>query len=207
MYYLQYGCGLCAPSTWRNFDASPTLRLQKIPFLGGIAAGAGVGPKWPKNVEYGDISKGLPVSSNSCRAIYCSHILEHLSLYDFRKTLKNTYDYLSEDGIFRLVVPDLKRLAEEYSSSKDSKAAIHFIKHTRMGLKNRPKGIKGLLTSVWGNSHHLWMWDYKAMKLELAKVGFRDVRRAFYGDSSDPKFEDVENKDRWENELGIECIK
>jgi len=25
--YVQYGCGFCAPATWRNFDASPTLRF------------------------------------------------------------------------------------------------------------------------------------------------------------------------------------
>ena len=27
--YMQYGCGLCGPSEWLNFDASPVLRCSK----------------------------------------------------------------------------------------------------------------------------------------------------------------------------------
>ena len=26
--YVQYGCGLCAPKEWVNFDVSPTLRKK-----------------------------------------------------------------------------------------------------------------------------------------------------------------------------------
>ena len=32
--HVQYGCGFLAPGEWLNFDASPTLRLEKIPMLG-----------------------------------------------------------------------------------------------------------------------------------------------------------------------------
>ncbi|CAO5043555.1 MULTISPECIES: hypothetical protein [Microcystis] len=28
--YVQYGCGWSAPSQWRNFDASPTLRFERM---------------------------------------------------------------------------------------------------------------------------------------------------------------------------------
>ncbi len=34
--YVQYGCGLSAPAGWNNYDASPTLRLQKLPVVGDI---------------------------------------------------------------------------------------------------------------------------------------------------------------------------
>src|SRR5437868_6328500 len=27
--YVQFGAAACAPATWRNFDISPTLRLQR----------------------------------------------------------------------------------------------------------------------------------------------------------------------------------
>ncbi|HEX8242224.1 MAG TPA: hypothetical protein VF541_01965 [Longimicrobium sp.] len=36
--HAQYGCGPCAPAGWRNFDASPTLRLQRLPAAGGAAS-------------------------------------------------------------------------------------------------------------------------------------------------------------------------
>ena len=32
--YVQYGAGNQAVEGWLNFDASPTLRIQKIPIIG-----------------------------------------------------------------------------------------------------------------------------------------------------------------------------
>ena len=32
--YVQYGAAYSAPEGWLNFDASPTLRLQKLPVAG-----------------------------------------------------------------------------------------------------------------------------------------------------------------------------
>lgn len=96
--YIQYGCGRSAPKNWRNFDASPTLRFERIPFLGRLYTKNDF--RFPGNVEYGDIVKGLPVPDNSCKAVYCSHVLEHLSLWDFRMALKNTYKILQKGGIY-----------------------------------------------------------------------------------------------------------
>ena len=76
--YIQYGCGLSAPMEWRNFDASPTLRFERLPVIGQFYTKND--KRFPTNVEYGDIVKGLPVEINSCKGVYCSHILEHLSL-------------------------------------------------------------------------------------------------------------------------------
>ena len=59
----------------------------------------------------------------------------------------------------------------------------------------------------FGNSLHLWMWDYKSIKYELELAGFKDIRRATFGDSADRMFDTVEEKSRWENALGIECRK
>jgi hypothetical protein len=203
---VQYGCGLCAPETWRNFDASPTLRLQRIPLLGYYFTG-GEFPVFPENVEYGDIVKGLPVPAESCTAIYCSHTLEHLSLNDFRTALKNTHSYLESKGIFRLVVPDLEQLARDYVNSSDAIASISFMERSELGKKSRPSGLRGFLRDWLGNSAHLWMWDFKSIVRELEQSGYRNVRLAKFGDSQDPSFRDVEDIDRWTNCLGVECSK
>jgi len=90
--FVQYGCGFSVAEGWRNFDASPTLRLERLPVVGRFVVGNMA--RFPDIVEYGDICKGLPVAANSCEAIYCSHVLEHLSLEDFRLALQNTYEHL-----------------------------------------------------------------------------------------------------------------
>ena len=74
--YIQYGCGLCAPKEWLNFDVSPTLRIQKTPVLGSLLKPV-LNTTFPPNVKYGDIVRGLPVKDESAKAVYCSHTLEH----------------------------------------------------------------------------------------------------------------------------------
>jgi hypothetical protein len=69
---VQYGCGLSAPKEWLNFDASPTLRMQKNFFFKYFITKI-QNTKFPDNVKYGDIVKGLPVKTGSCDAVYCSH--------------------------------------------------------------------------------------------------------------------------------------
>src|ERR1700761_4288792 len=112
--YVQFGCGLCAPLTWRNFDAGPAFWLEKhVPLLKPLLLRRGF-PDYPANIAYGDVIKGLPVAQGSAAAVYCSHVLEHLALADLRTTLRNTFGYLRPGGIFRFVLPDLEWLAWSY---------------------------------------------------------------------------------------------
>ena len=204
--YAQYGCGLCAPSDWRNFDTSPILRLQKLSLIGRRVWNLGNKPS-PKNVESGDIVRRLPLPVGSCKAVHCSHVLEHLSLEEFRAALKNTRDYLEEGGVFRFALPDLKRLAKDYLASDSPAAAAVFMEETYLGKKTRTRGFNGFVRQWVGNSAHLWMWDYKGMAAELERAGFRQVRRAEFGDSADPHFAEVEERHRWQDCLGVECVR
>lgn len=205
--YVQFGCGLSAPAGWSNFDASPTLRLQRLPLLGRIIRRSPQYPAFPSNVRYGNIVRGLPVKPASCDAVYCSHVLEHLALEDFRLALRNTFSYLRPGGVFRLVVPDLERLSADYIASPDENAALTFMEHAHLGATQRPRGIQGAFRSWLGNSAHLTMWDFKSLSRELSAAGFTRIRRAEFGDSSDPRFAEVEDADRWRGCLGMSCIK
>ena len=207
--YIQYGCGLSAPEGWENFDASPTLRIQRIPLMGKIVTNKMV--TFPRTVKYGDIVFGLPgIEENSCDGIYCSHVLEHLSLNDFRKAIRQTYKYLKKGGIFRCVVPDLEFYINQYVNAKNSdneSAALEFMDCTLLGISERPKGIKGLLVNYLGNSHHLWMWDNNSLTNELQQARFSSVRKCRFNDSSDEKFKLVEEFSRFSNALALEAIK
>ncbi len=201
--YVQYGCGWSAPKGWRNFDASPTLRFERLPIVGALYTKNR--SRFPENVEYGDVVKGLPLAPESCRGVYCSHVLEHLSLDDFRIALRNTYEILLPNGIFRLVVPDLEHLAERYLEDHSASAAPAFMREAGLGHERRTRGLKGSLVRWIGNSQHLWMWDYASIEPELRDAGFVGVRRASYGDSCNPVFGEVEDKGRWDTCLGVEC--
>lgn len=166
-----------------------------------------VGPAFPRNVEYGDIVAGLPLGRGTCRAVYGSHVLEHLSLHDLRVALGNVHAYLEDGGRFRLVVPDLEWLARDYLDPDSPSTAMTFMKSSGLGRETRPRSLAQFVRAWMGNSTHLWMWDYEALSIELARAGFRNVRRASFGDSTEPEFVHVEARERWEKCLGVECTK
>ncbi len=205
--YVQYGCGFTAPVGWVNFDASPTLRFERIPVVGRLYTKNA--SRFPENVPfYGDIVRGLPLNAESCSGIYCSHILEHLAFEDANQALRNTFDYLKKGGTFRLVVPDLQQLVRAYLASMDSPGAAHrFMESAYLGRKQRPRGLLSLVKEWLGNSAHMWMWDEKTMAEALERHGFTSIRRCSFGDAADPKFREVEEEGRFVGGLGMECRK
>lgn len=204
---VQYGCGLSAPENWINFDASPTLRLQKIPLVGRMVKKV----IFPPAVRYGDILKGLPgIEQGSCDAVYCSHVLEHLSYNDCKRALANTYKILKPSGYFRCVLPDLQTCINDYLNNKKLKpeiAAVEFMKSTLLGFEERPAGLKQKFISLFGNSHHLWMWDKDSLIAALKQVGFSNIRVCSFNDSEDRNFILVEDAGRFQGAFALEAIK
>lgn len=204
--YTQFGCGLCAPTQWLNLDSSPLLRLQKLPFLGNLAPSGPFG-RFPTNVQYGDVVQGLAIPNESVELLYCSHVLEHLSLADLRRALRECHRILKPQGIFRLVVPDLEFFARQYVASSSPDAALEFMRLTFLGKEERSRSFTGFLRGWLGGSQHLWMWDYKSLETELRDANFTHIHRAYFNDSAEAAFAAVEDLDRWINALGIECQK
>jgi SAM-dependent methyltransferase len=208
--YVNFGCGLTAPSEWLNFDVSPSRVLQKLPIIGRIVKRSLYAP-FPDNVKHGDIVKGLPIEDSSCDGVFSSHTLEHLSLDDFRVALRNTHKILKVNGIFRAVVPDLEIAARNYIDALDkgelSASMIFLGDATHLGINKRPRGLESLLRFVWGNSNHLWMWDKHSLSKELVDAGFRDVRICKFNDCADKMFNLVEERYRFEDAVAIECRK
>jgi predicted SAM-dependent methyltransferase len=204
--YVQYGCGLCAPETWLNFDASPSLRIQRIPLIGRFLARNR--PQYPANVRYGDIIRGLPVPDRSCAGVYASHVLEHLALEDFRLALANTMRLLRPGGIFRLVVPDLEAGARAYIEELQKtphEAGKNWVRSLQMADEKRATSTIGRIQESIGNLRHRWMWDYAGLSHELEEAGYQRIRRCQFGDCEDSRFRDVEDPGRFENAVAIEC--
>lgn len=206
MTCINFGCGLSVGSGWLNFDASPTLRLQRLP-VAGLAAGAWIPPRFPREARYGDVIKGLPVADGSADLVYCSHVLEHLALADLRLALAEVARILKPGGVFRGVLPDLEVEVRSYLADTRLDACSRFMTRTSLGLAEQRRGLMVRLRAMLGNSQHLWMWDFKGLQAELHAVGFVAVRRAVYGDSQQPLFSAVEDEGRWQDALGFECLR
>ena len=206
MLKLQIGAGLDGPAGWLNVDASPTLRLQRLPVVGRWL-GAVIEPRFSSAVTYGDVVRGLPMSSQSVGMVYSSHMLEHLAHDDLCTALVEINRVLRPGGVFRSVLPDLECDVQRYLRSEAPDRASEFMRSTLLGLERRERGLMGVMRSWLGNSQHLWMWDYRSMEHQLAQAGFVDIRSASFGDSSEPAFRDVERPERWQDCMGFECRK
>jgi SAM-dependent methyltransferase len=209
--HVQYGCGICAPAEWLNFDASPRLRLERIPGVRGILSWT-IGLLFPPNVRFGDIVPGLPIPDKSANGVYCSHVLEHLARNDLAPALRNTLRILRPGGIFRLVVPDLHWRALRYvaaAASGKHSAAEQFMSATGLGRGGRPKDLATLARNYFGHSAHLWMYDFASLRSQLEDAGFVAIRRCELGDAKDRMFDLVEDRGRFfhegERELAIEA--
>jgi hypothetical protein len=206
--YVQYGSGLCVGRGWLNFDASPTLRVQRVPVVGGLILRVTGAVRFPAEVRYGDICRGLLAPPRSCAGIYASHVLEHLSLQDFGIALSHTQAMLRPGGVFRLIVPDLAARARRYVASLEAgadDASADFIRGAHLGMEARARGLLGALRSHLGNSAHLWMWDEPSLRRALTQAGFVAIRRCAFNDCEDPLFREVESPDRFvDRSLGIE---
>lgn len=201
---IQYGCGLSEPEGWINYDSSLTLRLQRLPLIGKAFEGR---VKFPAGVQYGDVLKGLPHETESVDFVYCSHVLEHLALEELRKSLIETHRVLKKGGVFRLVLPDLEQLIKNYIEDGSDIAAPTFMVKTHLGTKSRPRSLKSQVIEMLGNSKHLWMWDEKSLSRELNIAGFKNIRRAQFGDGPDACFSKVELEGRWYECLGLQAEK
>jgi predicted SAM-dependent methyltransferase len=209
--YVHYGCGICAPAEWLNFDASPRLRLERTPGLGGVLRST-MGLLFPLNVRFGDIVRGLPVRKKSAYGVFCSHVLEHLARDDLAPALRNTIQILRPGGIFRLVVPDLQWRALRYVTAAASGkpfAADQFMFAANLGRCAQPKNMISRARECLGHSAHLWMYDFASLKQRLEEAGFVAIRRCDLGDARDRMFDLVEETGRFfdggERELAIEA--
>lgn len=212
MVFVQYGAGWSAGDGWLNFDASPSLWLQRLPLIGRfIKIDA---RRFPEAMMFGDIIRGLPLQPGSAQAVYASHVLEHLSLSDLRTALRNTFDAMAPGGTFRLIVPDLQVRAQRYLDAAqrgDYGAATRFMREACLGSEQRPRGLRQTIRAALGNSAHLWMWDEPSMRRELEDAGFVSLRRCAFGDSSVAAFSAVESEDRFIDEdkgyveVALEC--
>lgn len=210
---IQFGCGLSCPNGWSNYDASPRLKVEKLPILGWLLRQSNKS-LFPIDVKFGNIVKGLPHPELSVDAVYCSHVLEHLDRESAQTALSNTFKLLKHGGTFRLVVPDLTWRITEYISMREndpSNAADIFLNKCHLGRRNQVRGVVGRIKATLGNSAHLWMYDGELMSHLLHEAGFINVKRCDFGDAKQLYWGQVEERSRFEDggnrELAFQAMK
>jgi predicted SAM-dependent methyltransferase len=178
---INVGCGQTPTRDWRNFDNSLSLWLAKIPLIPIVLYKCKIINAMQYQfiqfaqsvqIEYGDVTKGLPLSNDSVAVLYSSHMLEHLDQTEASSFLKEARRILCSGGIIRLAVPDLRKQVQQYLDSSDADA---FIKSTYL-CQPRPRTIfQRLRILTVGTRHHQWMYDGASLCRILLDHDFRNA--------------------------------
>jgi predicted SAM-dependent methyltransferase len=95
--WLNLGCGQRFHPDWVNLDLHPT----------------------SPSIQKWDLQKDLPFPDETFDVVYHSHVLEHFSRADGVQLLARCWRVLKRNGVIRIVVPDLERIAHQYLESLD----------------------------------------------------------------------------------------
>lgn len=90
--YLNLGCGTRFHPAWTNVDIVPL----------------------DSSVIRHNLLQPLPFAADSFDAVYHSHVLEHLSLEDAPRLLRECHRVLQPGGVIRIAVPNLESIARLY---------------------------------------------------------------------------------------------
>ena len=177
---VNIGCGPNPTPGWINFDNSVSVRIAKIALLPQILSRLGLLGEGQKKlifvarsggVLWADGRSRIPLQSGTVEVLYTAHMLEHLDRDEARQFLAEAYRVIRPDGVIRVVVPDLRKLVEDYLSSGDADA---FIDATMLGSHQARSLFSRIRLLVAGKRHHLWMYDGPSLCRLLSAQGYRD---------------------------------
>lgn len=165
---LHLGCGTAYKNGWINIDNNSDNNINKLDI------------NW-------DLRNPLPFPDNSVDYIFNEHFLEHLTVEEGIKSIKDFYRVLKPGGVMRIAMPDLESIVSEYlnnnwkEDNKDffEKFGLSFIK-TRAELIN-------INFRWWG---HKWLFDWEELERRLKEAGCIKIKRCKIFESD---YEDLKN--------------
>jgi predicted SAM-dependent methyltransferase len=181
LYRINLGCGATPTPGWLNFDNSWSVRIgchpRLVRTLGSLGLIPGESMRFAMlaashGIRWADAVNRIPLNDSAARAVYSSHMLEHLAPEEARCFLREVRRVLVPGGIVRLAVPDIARLAHTYLRDGDADV---FVASTFLATE-KPRTLgERLRAVVVGPRHHQWMYDGKSLEKLLREGGFSKV--------------------------------
>lgn len=210
---VNLGCGSSPTPGWLNFDNSPTVLLARTPRVAGMLARVGLlGTLQQRFVEvarrdriaWADAARRIPLPDASARAIYSSHMIEHLDRAAARAFLAETRRVLAPGGVVRIAAPDLERLARAYL---DGGTADAFVSSTLLA-RREAAGLRARLQhAILGGRDHAWMYDARSLVAMVEEAGFADARALAPGITTIPDAGALDLSERSSESVYVEATR
>ena len=172
---LHLGCGTVHLDGWVNVDrqAGADLRL--------------------------DVRRPLPFPGGAARLIYHEHLMEHLTVEEGSRCLRDWHRLLEPGGVLRIATPDLAYVVERYAGDWRDQAWLALPEYAF--IRTRAEMIN--VAFRWWD--HRYLYDGEELERRLREAGFGTVRRCGLRQSAVPELAGLETRD--DSKLILEGVK
>ncbi|HUP59017.1 MAG TPA: methyltransferase domain-containing protein [Thermoanaerobaculia bacterium] len=156
---VNLGCGTRFREGWFNIDIEPAS---------------------PEVMRH-DLSRGIPLPDGGCRAVYHSHLLEHLRREDAVALLKECHRVLQPGGVIRIATPDLERICRDYLAALE-RHAKHDAEWMRIELLDQMvRERSGGLMAAWFARDTIPNTDFVEKRIGCEAEAIQRAVRARHG--------------------------
>jgi predicted SAM-dependent methyltransferase len=140
---------------------------------------------------------GIPFKKESVDNIYTSHFLEHITLENGKKILRECFRVMKKGGILRICIPSIEQEIERIHSAirkyknGDTESIQEFITTSQRDMSSKNFSL------------HRKLYGYSELKEILEKRGFKKVKKVRFKEGYLPLVDKIEMRDG----LIIEAIK
>ncbi len=157
---LHLGCGYCQLEGWINVDLNRSCKPDLV----------------------ADLSKPFPFKSNSVDYIHSEDFVDQIELADGYVFFQESYRILKDNGVMRVLTPDLNEFAKRYL--KRDKGLIELWSR-EVGIPLRTRTHCELFNLGMRLLGHRFLYDEPTLTHVLIECGFRPKKVAYQ--SSDEK--------------------
>ena len=138
-----------------------------------------------------NVLRGLPFANGSASHVFVSHLLEHLYFpRDVKAFLAELLRVLAPGGITRIVVPDVQKCIDAYTTN--DREFFSSRRETWTWWPENPTRLEDFLgyagvgpEPAYLFEAHKYGYDFETLERTLSDEGFKDVRQSAYMASAD----------------------
>ena len=174
---LNVGCGYKPMTGWLNIDIA--IGIAEI--------------VW-------DVRKNLPLLDESCSAVFCEHLIEHLDKAHGLSLIKEFYRVLQPGGVLRISTPDAGKYLRSYVFNDG------FLHHQNL-ITTPESPMDRINVMMRENGSHLWIYDNDSLSNTMLSVGFETIITQQFGISCCTDMMFIDSIEREHESLYIEAVK
>jgi len=199
--YLNLGCGPQVPDGWVNVDYALGARVIRLPVLAALNRKLKLfNVDWDDRIVLHNLTTTFPWPTGSVDVVYSSHTLEHMNREQGRRFLAECHRVLKDNGVIRIVVPDLRCIVDDYL--RGELKADDFVEKLDVLYHDSPNALKRKL-APFVQFPHQCMYDNARLEAILREIGF-DARVRGGLDSDIPNIDQIELRGRTEGAAIVE---